>query len=98
ETLRLVERPLVRIEAEPGHAVEDRLQRLRGRALQVGVLDPQHEDALVVAGVGPGVERGARPADMQETRGAGSETGAYGTARRSAALLPGNLVRHGWRL
>ena len=51
--LRLVIFVAVPIEAEPAHPVEDRVDRLLGRARLVGVLDPQQELAAVVAGEQP---------------------------------------------
>jgi hypothetical protein len=39
ETARLVERALVAVEPQPGHAVEDRLHRLGCRALEIGIFD-----------------------------------------------------------
>ena len=53
EALHLEERALVPVQAEPAQAVEDRVHRLVGRALEVGVLDAQHERAAVPARVGP---------------------------------------------
>src|SRR5690606_7131862 len=98
EALRLVVRTLVRIEAEPGHAVEDGLDRLLRGSLQVGVLDPQHEGALVMPGIGPGEERGAGPADVEVTRRAGGEAGAHGATLRGALPRTGSGVRHGSEL
>ena len=51
--LRLVIFVAVPIEPEPAHPVEDRVDRLLGRAGLVGVLDPQQELAAVVAGKQP---------------------------------------------
>src|SRR5690606_40567649 len=98
EALRLVVGTLVRIEAEPGHAVEDRLDGLLRGALQVGVLDPQHEGALVVPGIGPGEERGAGPADVEVARRAGGEAGAHRATLRGALPRAGSGVRHGSEL
>ena len=53
ETAGLAEKPAVRpvvlralpvpVEAEPGHRVEDLVDRLVGRAVAIGVLDPEQE-------------------------------------------------------
>jgi hypothetical protein len=43
DPVRLVDRAFVVLELEPGHAVEDGLQRLRRGALAVGILDAQDE-------------------------------------------------------
>ncbi len=61
---------VVPVEAEPGQSVDDRGDRLGGRALAVGILDAQTEDAplagkLMVARIEPVEQRGAGAADMQ---------------------------------
>src|SRR5438874_4892752 len=71
ETLRLVVRPLVRVEPEPGHALENNPHRLRGGALAVGVLDPQDEPAARAPCVQPAEQRRARAADVQQPGGTG---------------------------
>ena len=73
--LRLVIFVPVPIEAEPAHPVEDRVDRLLGRARLVGVLDPQQELAAVVAGEQPVEQGGARAADVQEAGRRGREAG-----------------------
>ena len=45
----LGDRPLVPVELQPAQRVEDLLDVLLGRALAVGVLDPQHQLAALVA-------------------------------------------------
>src|SRR5437879_13323664 len=72
--LHLEERSLVVIETEPGHRIENRLHRRGCRTLDVGVLDPQDERALMTTRRSPGEKRGARAAEMKKTRGAGRET------------------------
>jgi hypothetical protein len=76
--LHLVERAFVVLQAQPLHAVQDRLHRFRGRALQVGVFDAQDEGAAEVAGIGPRIQRGAGAAEVEKAGRAGSETGADG--------------------
>src|SRR5207244_652196 len=76
QALHLEERALVPVEAEPAHALEDRVHRGFGRALEVGILDAQDELAAVAPRVGPAEERGARAADVQGSGRAGREPGA----------------------
>jgi len=65
ETLGLEERPFVVLEAEPGHALEDGVDRFRGRAFKVGVLDAQNERAAMATGMKPGEERGTGTTDVE---------------------------------
>ena len=76
--LRLVIFVPVPIEAEPAHPVEDRVDRLVGRARLVGILDAQQELAAVVAGEQPVEQRRARAADVQEAGRGGREAGDHG--------------------
>src|SRR5262249_25605363 len=73
EALHLAKRPLVPVEPQPPHPVEDRLHGLLGGALEVGVLDAQDELACFAAGVGPGEQRGPRSADVKVARRARGE-------------------------
>ena len=100
----LVDDFAVPVEAEPGQPVDDRGDRLRRRALPVGVLDAQAEDAafavqLVMAGEQPVEQRRAGAADMQKAgRGRGKTDddalvlmGRYvGAARRLRHRLKGS--------
>ena len=70
----LVHGVAVPVDAEPGEAVEDRLDRGLGRALAVGVLDAQQHLAAVLLGEKPVEQRRARPADVQEAGGRRGET------------------------
>jgi hypothetical protein len=70
-------RPLVPIQAEPAHAVEDAVDHLGGGSIGVSVLDPQHEDAAMPARQQPVEERGAGATDVQVTGRRGRETDAY---------------------
>ncbi len=74
--LHLVERALVMVEAEPFHAFDDDVDGSLGRALLVGVLDAQDEVAALGAGKGPGIERRADVAEVDE---AGRRRGEAGT-------------------
>src|SRR5690606_38701295 len=74
EALGLIEGALVVFQAQPGHAFQDGVHRLLGRALPVGVLNAQDEAAAVAAGVKIGIQRRARAADMQVAGGGRSET------------------------
>ena len=78
ETLRLVVRPVVVLEPEPLHALEDHLHGLGRGALEVGVLDAQDELAAHAPGIQPAEQRRAHAADVQQAGGAGSETGDDG--------------------
>src|SRR2546421_3642462 len=71
ETLRLIVRTLVRVEPEPGHALENHPHRLRGGALAVRVLDTQNEPAARAPRVQPAEQRRARAANVQQPGGAG---------------------------
>src|SRR4051794_15948579 len=73
--LRLVIFMPVPLEAEPAHAVEDRRNRVIGRARPVGVLDPQQELAATVTGIEPVEQRSARATDMQISGRRGREAG-----------------------
>jgi GxxExxY protein len=82
DTIRLMERALVPLEAQPLHAVEDRVRHFAARARAVRVFDPQHEDAVVTPRQQP-IEKGrSRPADMQVS------------GRRGRKTNPELLVRH----
>src|SRR5690606_20417661 len=76
EALRLIDRRLVRVDAEPRKAFENRVDRGLRRALAVGVLDAQEVGAAVVASIEPGVERRADAADVEVAGGARGEAGA----------------------
>ena len=65
----------VPVEAEPGQPVENGGDGRIGRALAVGVLDPQQHLAAGVARIKPVEQRGAGAADMQK---AGRATGRNG--------------------
>ena len=69
----LIDDVAVPIEAEPGHAVQDRLDRGLGRAFPVGILDPKQHFSAGVPGIKPVEERRASTSDMQETSGRGGE-------------------------
>ncbi len=51
--LGLIEGTFVVLQPQPGHALEDGVDRLGGGALEVGILDAQHEGAAVPARVQP---------------------------------------------
>ena len=85
--LGLVERPLVRVQAEPVHAVQDHLHGFGRRTLAVGVLDAQDEYAAVAARVQPAEQRRAHAADVQQAGRARGESGAYGHGARDCIAL-----------
>ena len=70
----LEHRLLVVIETQPIEPVEDGIDRFRRGPGLVGILDPQQRLAAVMAREQPVEQRGARAADMKETRGRGRET------------------------
>ena len=74
--LALAKRAFVPIEPEPAQAFDDRFFGCDRRAFSVCVFDAQHEDATVVACVGPVEERGSGASKVQEPRGAGGEARA----------------------
>ena len=79
-------RPLVPVEPEPPHRVDDLADVLLGGARAVGVLDPQDEDAAVVAGEGPVEERGPGAADVKVAGGARGKADANGLGHRRCIL------------
>src|SRR5690606_37029690 len=84
QAMGLVDRALVVVHAQPGHRLEDRVDRRLGTALAVGVLDPQDELPAAATRLQPAVQRGARAADVQVSGGAGGETGAAGHGAASS--------------
>src|SRR5262249_48055209 len=75
ESLCLVVRPLVRIQREPRHTVQDHLDGFLGGALPISVLDAQDELSLHAAGIQPAEKRSPDSSDVQHAGGAGSESG-----------------------
>src|SRR5207249_3559771 len=63
----------VPIDAEPGKAVNDGVDRGLGRALAVGILDPQQHLAAAPARVEPVEQRSARSPDMEKASGRGGK-------------------------
>ena len=61
-------RPLIPVEAEPGEALENGGDQLRLRAVNVGVLNAQDEDAAMAPREQPVVERRARATDVEVPR------------------------------
>ena len=81
-SLGLAQRPLVPVELEPAQRVEDLLDVLGGRALAVGVLDPQHQRSAGPARREPVIECGPRPADVQGPGGRRCESDSRGGAHQ----------------
>ena len=81
--LALEYRCVVPIETQPVEPGKDRVDRFRGRARLVGILDAQQRLAAMVAGEQPVEHRGARAADMQESGGRRGEPGYDLTAGRT---------------
>ena len=72
---------LVPVEAEPAHALQDAVNHLRGRALEIGVLNAQDQRAAVMASEQPVEQRGARAAHVQVSGGRGREADAWAGGR-----------------
>src|SRR5690606_3134640 len=72
--------PLVPVDPEPGEAVQNGARMLLARSVAVGVLDPQHEDAAVLAGEQPVVDGRAGAAHVQVARGRGREADSHRTS------------------
>ena len=68
-------RPLVPVEPEPPHRLDDLADVLLGGARAVGVLDPEDEDAAVAAGERPVEERGPGAADVEVARWGSGQSG-----------------------
>src|SRR6185503_4581218 len=71
----------VPVEAEPRQRVENLVDRLVGRAVAIGVLDPQQEGSPVVASEEPVEERRPGAPDVEVPGRARREAHAYGLAR-----------------
>ena len=76
--LRLEDRLAVPVDPEPLERLEDLRDVLGRGALAVGVLDPQHQLALVAAREQPVVEGGAGAADVEGAGGRRGEADAHG--------------------
>ena len=81
----LEDRLAVPVEPEPAQPVEDGVDRRLGRALAVGVLDPQQHRAAGAARIQPVEQRRAGAADMQEAGGRGGKAGDDGIEPLSGA-------------
>src|SRR4029079_12724871 len=79
------DRPLVPVEAEPAHDVEQPLVGLLAVAGGVGVLDPEHERAAVVAREGPVEQGGAGEADVRRAGGGRADPHAHAALGGRAA-------------
>ena len=60
---------LVPVEAQPAQPFEDGLHTGVGVAFHVGIVQPQHHDSIVVAGVEPVENEGAGAADVEKAGG-----------------------------
>ena len=85
----LIDRIPIPIEPEPAQAVDDGRNGALGGALPVGVLDSQQHLAAVAMGVEPVEQRRAPPANMQESRGGGSEAGHNRCGHQEAFVRSG---------
>ena len=80
--------PLVPLEAEPAEIRDDALVGLLGDAAGVGVLDPQDEDPVVMAGVEPREQRAPRVPDVDRPRRRGREAASDRHPRTSFRNTP----------
>jgi hypothetical protein len=71
----------VPVEAQPPEAREDGLDAGVGVALDIGVVEAQDHDAVVVTGKEPIEDKGAGAADVKEAGGRGGETDANRAGR-----------------
>src|SRR5690606_7432281 len=86
EALCLVVRPLVLLQSEPAHAVQNDAHGFLCGALQVRVLDAQDELAAVPARIEPAVQRGTDAADVQQPCGTWRESRDHRHARPSSSI------------
>ena len=86
EARALEYRLVVGRQAEPLHAVEDRLDVLRRRAFAIRILDAQDEFATSVARVQPVEKCRANTAEVQDTGRARGESGSDQGGRSATAL------------
>src|SRR5947209_9806681 len=80
---------LFRSEREPAHAVENRLDRVLRRTLDVGVLDAQNKGPLLMTRERPREKRGTRAAKVQvpgRARRKARANRAHGSQRRSSVV------------
>ena len=88
----------VPVEPQPAQPLKDGLHAGLGVALHVGVVKAQHHGAVVVAGIEPIEDEGARAADVQKAGGrrrkthARGWTGGRGVRHRSMLILPRALL------
>ena len=76
KALGLVERALVILETEPGHALENGIDGFRGGSLKVCILDAQYKFPAMLTRIEPGKQCSASTAHMKIAGGAGSEASA----------------------
>jgi len=83
----LVDDVAVPIELQPLQAVQDGVDRLLGRTLAVGVLDPEQHLAAELFGIEPVEQRGAGTPDMEEAGRRGGEAGNDGIGHDDARRM-----------
>ena len=74
----------VPVETQPAQPLEDGLHAGVGVALDIGVVEAQHHRAVVVAGVEPIEDKGARAAHVQKAGGRGRKANARSGAAGGA--------------
>src|SRR6185369_9836079 len=82
QPLSLMVRTLVPVEAEPAHALQNPLDHLGRRALEVGVFNAQDKRAAVMTSEQPVKQRGTGAAYVQIACGRGCEADAWACGRR----------------
>jgi len=73
----LVVGPLVPVESEPAHPVQDGVHRLLGRAGHIRILDAENEFPPLLPGEKPVEQGGAGASHMEVAGGAGGKTKSY---------------------
>src|SRR5581483_2303381 len=77
-TLSLAERPFIPIQADPPHAFDDRIDRLRRGPVLIGVLDAKDERAVLLPGQQPVEKCSPDTANVEVAGGARGEANASG--------------------
>jgi hypothetical protein len=70
----LAKRPLIPIEADPFHPIDDGLNRFIRRATLVGILDAKDEDTLLLASKEPIKQSSAHSSDVKKSCRTGRES------------------------
>jgi hypothetical protein len=74
KSLGLIERSLVGVQSQPGHAIQNRVDVFLCRPFSIRIFDAQDELSIMVPCVQPAIERSPYAPKMKYTGGAGCET------------------------